>query len=188
MDFQEDIRQCLTVLKNGGVILYPTDTIWGLGCDATNPGAVEKIIRLKNRPAEKSFVVLVADERDVLKYTAAPDLAVFDFIGNQEKPVTVIYAHAIGIAENAVAEDGSVAIRIVQDAFCRALIRRFRKPIISTSVNLSGEKAARIFPEINPAILQAVDYAVRYRRTDTAAHAASMLIRWENGIPDIIRR
>lgn len=188
MDFQEDIRQCLEVLKKGGVILYPTDTIWGIGCDATNAEAVEKIIHIKKRPAEKSFVVLVADERDVLKYTATPDLAVFDFIQSQERPVTVVYEHAMGIAENAVADDGSVAIRIAGDKFCRTLIRRLRKPLISTSANISGQNAARIFPEIQPELRKAVDYTVHYRRDDFMMSQPSILLRWENGVPVFLRK
>ncbi|HXL56489.1 MAG TPA: Sua5/YciO/YrdC/YwlC family protein, partial [Chitinophagaceae bacterium] len=123
MSFGIDIEQCLEVLKQGGTILYPTDTIWGIGCDATNDLAVEKIIALKQRPSEKSFVVLAASERDILKYVAAPDLAVFDYLENTEKPTTVIYEHALGLAENAIAEDGSVAIRICRDEFCRHLIK-----------------------------------------------------------------
>src|SRR6476619_2888479 len=112
MNFDMDIEQCLKVLKQGGIILYPTDTIWGIGCDATNSLAAEKIIALKQRRSEKSFVVLVASERDVLQYVAAPDLAVFDYLKKAERPTTVIYEHALGLADNVIAEDGSVAIRI----------------------------------------------------------------------------
>src|SRR4051812_25327954 len=129
--FENDIEQCLSVLKNGGTILYPTDTIWGIGCDATNADAVEKIIALKERPDYKSFVVLVADEREVLQYTASPDLAVFDYLQQTNKPTTVIYEHALGLADNAIAADGSIAIRICRDEFCKHIIKRLRKPLIS---------------------------------------------------------
>ncbi len=187
MGYKNDIEKCLEVLENGGIILYPTDTIWGLGCDATNEVAVEKIIALKNRPAEKSFVVLVAEEKDILKYIASPDLAVFEYLQTQNRPVTVIYKQAIGLAENTVAKDGSVAIRICKDEFCKKLIKRFRKPILSTSANFSGENAPAFYSEINDVIINGVNYAVQYRRNDSKAGQASMIIQWDNGIVKVIR-
>src|SRR5277367_5856619 len=137
--FVDDAENAVNVLRQGGTILYPTDTIWGIGCDATNALAVEKIITLKLRPQQKSFVVLTASEKDILQYTASPDLAVFDYLQTVTKPTTVIYEHALGLAENVINEDGSVAIRICSDEFCRYIIKRFRKPIVSTSANISGE-------------------------------------------------
>ncbi len=187
MDYKNDVEKCLEVLNNGGIILYPTDTIWGLGCDATNEKAVEKIVELKKRPAEKSFVVLVADEKDVLQYTASPDIAIFDYLETQNKPVTVIYEQALGIADNAIAKDGSIAIRICIEPFCKALIKRFRKPILSTSANFSGKIAPSIFPEIDDTIIRGVNYAVHYRRTDLKPAQASKIIRWNNGELIVIR-
>lgn len=187
MEYKYDLENCLEVLKNGGIILYPTDTIWGLGCDATNQTAVEKVIQLKKRPSEKSFVVLVAEEKDILKYTAAPDLAIFDYLQMQNRPVTVIYKQAIGIADNAIANDGSVAMRICKDIFCKALIKRFRKPILSTSANFSGENAPALFQEIKEEIINGVDYAVEYRRADVEVHQASKIIQWERGEVKVIR-
>ncbi|MBU3743484.1 MAG: Sua5/YciO/YrdC/YwlC family protein, partial [Sediminibacterium sp.] len=134
--FQYDLDQCLQVLTAGGIILYPTDTIWGIGCDATNEAAVEKIYQLKQRKDHKAMIVLVAEERDILQYVAMPDLQVFDYIKGVHRPTTVIYDHAVGLAENLLAEDGSVGIRICDDLFCRHLIKRFRKPIVSTSANM----------------------------------------------------
>ncbi|HEX6916165.1 MAG TPA: L-threonylcarbamoyladenylate synthase [Chitinophagaceae bacterium] len=177
-DFSNDIEQCLRVLKSGGVILYPTDTIWGIGCDATDENAVERVMEIKRRPQNKSFVVLVADENDVLKYTAGPDLEVFNYLEKTERPTTVVYDHAIGIAGNALAADGSVAIRIVRDPFCRQLIRRFRKPLLSTSANLSGEPSPANFGAISAEIIQNVDYVVEHRRNDTAAALPSSIIKW----------
>src|SRR6476660_4578825 len=165
-NFELDIEQCLKVLKEGGTILYPTDTIWGIGCDATNSLAAEKIIALKQRPSEKSFVVLVASERDVLQYVAGPDLAIFDYLEKAEKPITVIYEHALGLADNVIAEDGSVALRICRDEFCKHLIKRFRKPIVSTSANLSGEPSPASFKEINDVIIHGADYVVQYRQNE----------------------
>ncbi len=177
-DFSNDIEQCLSVLKNGGTILYPTDTIWGIGCDATNAAAVEKVIEVKHRPQNKSFVVLVTDENDILKYTAAPDLEVFNYLNQTTKPTTVIYEHAIGLADNAIAEDGSVAIRIVKDEFCRQLIKRFRKPILSTSANVSGQPAPAFFANISPEILENVDFVVEHRRNDTTPAEPSSIVKW----------
>jgi len=186
-DFSNDIEQCLKVLQHGGIVLYPTDTIWGIGCDATNAAAVEKIISLKQRPAVKSFVVLVASERDILQYTAAPDLAVFDYLRTTIKPTTVIYEHALGLAENVLADDGSVGIRICSDEFCKHLIRRFRKPIVSTSANISGEISPVNFSAINKTIVDGVDYAVHYRREEKTEAVASSIIQWRNGEAVIIR-
>src|ERR1700755_1211461 len=132
IDFLADVQQCLDVLQKGGIILYPTDTIWGLGCDATNPAAVEKIYTIKERPANKSMIVLVADERDLLRYVSGLDLQVFDYLGKMKKPTTVIYEGAIGLADNVINGDGSVAIRIVKEPFCKHLIKRFPHPILPT--------------------------------------------------------
>jgi L-threonylcarbamoyladenylate synthase len=187
-DFSNDIEQCLAILKNGGTIVYPTDTIWGIGCDATNAAAVEKVIQIKDRPQKKSFVVLVADENDILKYTASPDLEVFSYLEKTTRPTTVIYEHAIGLADNVIAADGSIAIRIVKDEFCRHLIKRFRKPLLSTSANLSGEAAPADFTEISPKIIESVDFVVEHRRNDTTPAQPSSIIKWgERGKFTIIR-
>ncbi len=186
-DFANDLDACLDVLKKGGIILYPTDTVWGLGCDATNVEAVEKIINLKRRPAHKSFVTLLADERDLIQYVAAPDLSVFDYLDKQDRPTTVIYEHALGLADNVLADDGSVAIRICKDDFCKKIVKRLRKPIVSTSANLSGEPSPAIFSEINPIIVEGVDYAVQYRRNDESRSLPSKIIKWENGKVTILR-
>jgi len=185
--FEDDIEQCLNVLQEGGLILYPTDTIWGIGCDATNAAAVEKIYRLKNRSDQKSMIVLVPGEREILQYVAGPDLELFDYLETVTKPTTVIYAGAIGLADNLVAADGSIAIRICKDEFCRHLLRRFRKPIVSTSANLSGEAAPQNFNAISPAIRNGVDYTVHHRREETGPATASAIIRWENGQVTVIR-
>lgn len=187
MIFEKDIENCLEVLKTGGTILYPTDTIWGIGCDATNATAVEKIIELKQRPLQKSFVVLVADEREILKYVASPDLAVLDYLDKTQKPTTVIYEHALGLAENVLAEDGSVAIRICKDEFCKHLIKRFRKPIVSTSANLSGKAAPALFKDVDEALITGVDYVVQYRQDEDLKAVPSSIIKWQNGNVIIIR-
>ena len=187
MEFEKDIGQCLQVLKNGGLILYPTDTVWGIGCDATNEKAVGKIYALKKRTDEKAMIVLVADERDVLQYTAAPDLAVFEYLQQTKKPTTVIYEGAIGLAANLVAKDGSIAIRICEDPFCKQLIKRFRKPIVSTSANISGGTVAGSFSDILTEIKKGADYIVRYRQDDTTLQSPSSIIKWMNGKLEVIR-
>ena len=187
MDFTTDVENCLSVLQAGGLILYPTDTVWGIGCDATNPAAVQKIYELKKRPAEKSMIVLLADQRDLLQYVASPDLAVLDYLDATTKPTTVIYDGAIGLADNLVNKDGSIAIRIVQETFCKHLIKRFRKPIVSTSANISNEPAPRTFAEIPETIQQQVDYVVQYRQNDATIAAPSAVVRWERGQVTVIR-
>ncbi|MFC0773301.1 L-threonylcarbamoyladenylate synthase [Terrimonas alba] len=187
MDFEKDIEQCLTVLKNGGTILYPTDTVWGIGCDATNAAAVEKIYQIKKRPDSKAMIVLVADEREVLKHVASVDLQVFDYLQKNKKPTTVIYEHAIGLADNLLAKDGSIGIRICNEAFCRHLIKRFRKPIVSTSANISGDATPKFFAAINDEIKKMVDYVVSYRQNDQTIANPSSVIKWNNGTISVIR-
>lgn len=178
MDFQPDIETCLQVLQSGGIILYPTDTIWGIGCDATNAAAVSKIYALKQREETKSLIILMADEREVLKYTSQPDLRVFDFLKQQQKPTTVIYEGPMGLAPNLSGSDNTIAIRLVQEPFCRHLIKRLRRPIVSTSANISGQPAPAHFGEVAPAILSGVDYAVQYRREDRSPAQPSAIIKW----------
>jgi len=187
VEFEKDIEQCLHILKNGGLILYPTDTIWGIGCDATNPVAVEKIYRLKQRPDNKAMIVLVADEKDVMKHVAAPDLRVFDYLEKVNKPTTVIYDGALGLAENLTGKEGSIAIRICKDTFCRQLIKRFRKPLVSTSANISGGPVAKTFAEVTDEIKQGVQYIVSYRQDDHTIAEPSSLIKWNHGAVEVLR-
>lgn len=188
MDFSHDVDHCLKVLQDGGLILYPTDTIWGIGCDATNATAVDRIFNLKQRPEAKSMIILLADEKELMQYVAHIDLQVFDHLAKVKKPTTVIYDGAIGLADNVINADGTVAIRIVKDPFCKHLIKRFRKPIVSTSANLSGDPSPAFFNEITPAIWQGVDYIVHYRQKDTTPHAPSAIIKWnKDGSMTVIR-
>ncbi|MEJ7736724.1 MAG: L-threonylcarbamoyladenylate synthase [Chitinophagaceae bacterium] len=177
-DFLSDVESCLDVLKSGGIILYPTDTVWGLGCDATNPKAVEKIYLLKQRSAGKNMNVLLADERDILKYTVQPDLRVFEYLKKVQKPTTIIYQGAIGLADNLIQTDGTIGIRVVNEPFCKHLIKRFRKPVVSTSANLSGQPAPGMFNEIAAVIKDGADYIVQYRQDDNTVAAPSSVIKW----------
>ncbi|ANE53080.1 L-threonylcarbamoyladenylate synthase [Flavisolibacter tropicus] len=186
--FEDDIKRAIDVMQRGGVILYPTDTIWGLGCDATNEQAIKRIYEIKQRDDSKSLIVLMAEEKDVLQYVAAPDLAVFDFLEEQERPTTIVYEHAVGLPHNLVATDGSIGIRLTQDLFCRHLIKRFKKPIVSTSANISGEPSPQTFGDISPAIKEQVDYIVSWRQDDVAPALPSQIIKWNNDGTRIVIR
>ena len=186
--FETEVEKALEILRAGGVILYPTDTIWGIGCDATNEKAVHLIYEIKKREDSKSMIILVADERDVLQYVAAPDPEVFDFIEEQTRPVTIIFEHALGLPDNLVAEDGSIAVRIVRDEFCRHLIKRLRKPIVSTSANISGQTSPKNFSEVSEEIKTVVGHIVKWRQDDTTLAQPSQIIKWNNdGTRTVIR-
>lgn len=185
--FEEEVEKALAVLRSGGIILYPTDTVWGIGCDATDEQAVRRIFEIKRRADSKSMIVLVAEERDVLQYVAAPDLSVFDFVQQQQRPTTVVFDHAIGLASNLVAADGSIAIRMVRDEFCRHLVKRLRKPLVSTSANISGAATAKTFGEISEEIKTGVDHVVQWRQDDDTPSLPSQIIRWRKGEPVFIR-
>lgn len=176
-DFNADVEACLEVLRQGGVILYPTDTVWGLGCDATNAEAVEMIRKLKQRPDTKGMIVLVADQRDLLEYVADPDPRIGDYLAAVTKPTTVIYNNAIGLAENVLAPDGSVGIRVVDDTFCKHLIKRLRVPLVSTSANFADMPAPNSYREISPDIIKGVDYVVKYRQEDDTEYLPSAVVK-----------
>jgi len=186
--YLNDIESCLKVLHSGGIILYPTDTIWGIGCDATNEIAVAKIYALKKRDEQKSLIILLAEKKDIIHYVTQPDFAVFNYLDTVEKPTTIIYDGAIALADNVINKDGTVAIRITKDAFCNHLIKRFKKPIVSTSANVAGYTSPINFFAIDDAIKNGVDYIVEHRQNDMISPAPSAIIKWNNnGIPTIIR-
>lgn len=154
----EDINKCIEVLKAGGIILYPTDTVWGLGCDATNEEAVKKIYALKQREDSKSMIVIVANDGMLQKHVQeVPELA-WDIIDLATKPTTIIYPGAKNLAKNVISSDGSIAIRVIKDGFCNQLVHKFNKPIVSTSANISNQPTPQNFQEISPEINQGVDY------------------------------
>lgn len=177
MLFDDDIKKCMSVLQNGGIILYPTDTVWGIGCDATNEKAVEKIFTIKKRNEEKSMIILVAEEKDILQFTNHPDPVIFDYIKGIHKPTTVIYQGAKNLAPNLVNKDGSVGIRIVKDVFCKELIKLFGKPIVSTSSNISGYPSPVFFEDIDIQIKSGVDYIVQHRQDDLTPSWPSTVIK-----------
>ncbi len=188
-DFIKDIENCLEVLSNGGLILYPTDTVWGIGCDATNADAVAKIYKLKERVDTKKMILLMATEKEVMQYATQLDLEVFDYLDAATKPTTVIYEGVIGLADNILGDDNSVAIRICGDGFCKHLIKRFQKPIVSTSANISGQPTPSFYSEIDKQILDGVDYIVNYGRADNTPKEPSAVIKWgKDGSPIFIRK
>jgi L-threonylcarbamoyladenylate synthase len=178
IDFQSDIDSCLKVLREGGTILYPTDTIWGIGCDASNTRAVEKIYALKNRSKSNGLIVLLAEIEDLKKYIPGFEPALNHLLETHEKPTTVIYPRAKFLAPNLMQADGSVAIRIVKEAFCKALIKLFEKPLVSTSANISGEPPPECFRQIAQSVIEGVDYVVRYRQTDTTSSKPSTILKY----------
>lgn len=177
---REEIQQSLSVLREGGLILYPTDTVWGIGCDASNPEAVKKVYDLKNRPDSKALITLVASEI-MLERTVIdmPDIA-WDLIDTAEKPLTIIYQEVKGLAHNAIAEDGSCAIRLPKDNFCQQLVQRLGKPLISTSANTSGTPTPQSFQDIEPSILSGVDYVVNLRQQEECKNTSSSIILLKN--------
>lgn len=187
-NFQDDIDKCLEVLHNGGLILYPTDSVWGIGCDATNEAAVAKIYQLKQREDAKKMIVLMTSEREVMQHVTQLDLALFNYLDAATKPTTVIYEGVIGLADNILGEDGSVAIRICNEPFCKHLIKRFQKPIVSTSANISGKATPSFYADVQKTIIEGVDYVVVYRQNDYAPKEPSSVIKWEKeGNVTIIR-
>jgi L-threonylcarbamoyladenylate synthase len=187
--FQKEIDNALRVLKEGGVILYPTDTIWGLGCDATNEEAVEKINRIKGRAADKSFIILLDTDSKLQSYVNdVPDVA-YDLIEYAEKPLTIVFSNAKNLASNVVNADGSVGIRIVKHEFCERLIQRFRKPITSTSANLSGAPSPRSFDDIDQVIKDEVDYIVGLEQEEPGNKLPSTIMKLNhNGQFSFIRK
>lgn len=187
-DYEEDLRQAVETLRKGGLILYPTDTVWGIGCDATNAEAVAKVFALKQRAEAKSMLVLVDSATRAQRYVKdIPDVA-YDMFEMADKPLTLILDNARGLADGLVAEDGSVGIRVTNEKFSHDLCYRFMKAVVSTSANISGHPAAAIYPEIEQEIIDGVDYVVRYRRNDTKKAKPSSIVKLKaNGEVTVIR-
>lgn len=179
MNYKKDIDSCIDILNKGGIILYPTDTIWGIGCDATNVKAVAKIYALKQREEKKSMIILLAEENEISFYAKTPSVIINDYLKKFTEPLTVIYPDAKSLAPNIIQEDCTIAIRIVRDTFCKELITAFGKPIVSTSANVSGEKSPAAFDAIDPKIKNGVDFIVKHRREDHVTSKPSRIIKWE---------
>ncbi len=193
MTREEDIRQAVETMRKGGVILYPTDTVWGIGCDATNAQAVKRVYEIKQRDDSKALICLVDSDARMQRYfRQVPDVAwqLIDSLKESDaKPTTLILDDAVNLAENLIAEDGSVGIRITNEPFSKELCFRFQKAIVSTSANISGEPAAQNYGDIDPRILEAVDYVCWSRRQEHKPHTPSSIIKLkENGEVTIIRK
>ena len=186
--YDEDIQACINVLQKGALILYPTDTVWGIGCDATNEAAVAKVFALKQRVDTKALIILVEEEQSILNHVQDAQLQVFDYIKGIHKPTTVIYQKAKNLAKNLIAADQSIAIRITKDPFCKTIIKQFGKPLVSTSANVSGYPTPLCFQDISLDIIEGVDYVVKHRQEDTELQQPSSIVKWnENGELIIIR-
>jgi L-threonylcarbamoyladenylate synthase len=177
----EDIKKACQVMAEGGVILYPTDTIWGLGCDATNPDAVRKVYEIKQRADSKAMLVLVDSAVKVDFYVDEVPSVAWDLIELADKPMTIIYSGARNLAQNLLAEDGSVGIRVTSEDFSRQLCQRFRKAIVSTSANISGQPSPANFSEISEEIKSLVDYVVTYRQNEMSRPKPSSIIKLDKG-------
>ncbi|REE82006.1 L-threonylcarbamoyladenylate synthase [Lutibacter oceani] len=185
--FTSEINKALKVLKNEQVILYPTDTVWGIGCDATSEVAVNTIFKIKNRSESKSLIILVDGIEMLQKYISKIPNTVIDLLNNTSNPTSIIYNNPVGLAKNVVASDNTVAIRIVQNEFCKQLISAFGKPIVSTSANVSGNSTPKCFKEIDKAILDSVDYIVNLQREEVNDKSSTILKVAENGEIIVIR-
>jgi len=188
MNPEDEINNALTILKKGGIILYPTDTVWGIGCDATNSEAVEKIFNLKKRNDKKSMICLVSDFKMLNEYVENVPEVAYDILKYAAKPTTIIYDEAIRVAENLIAEDNSLAIRVTKDKFCEKLIKKLRKPLVSTSANLSGSGAPKSYSEIDPLILQGVDYIVNLHRERKSGKPSAIIKLKNDGSVKVIRQ
>ncbi|MGS2761736.1 L-threonylcarbamoyladenylate synthase [Sinomicrobium sp. M5D2P9] len=185
---QDEINNAVSVLREGGLLLYPTDTVWGIGCDATNAEAVAKVYELKKRPDAKALICLVSDVPMLEKYI--PEIAdvIYDIIDLATRPTTIIYDNPVGIAPNLVAPDNTLAIRVASDTFCQRLIRKFGKPLVSTSANISGAPTPQSYAEISDEILKGVDYVVNLHRENKGGQPSSIIKISKDGVVKIIRK
>lgn len=189
MTQKEDIQNAVNVMKDGGVILYPTDTVWGIGCDATNSEAVAKVYNIKKRDDSKALICLVDSEARLQRYVRNVPEVAWQVMEYAVKPTTVILDNAVNLAPNLVADDGSIAMRVTHEAFSKELCYIFQKPIVSTSVNISGEPAAQNFRDIAPELIEAADYVCFSRRQEHKPHTPSSIIKIkEDGEVTIIRK
>lgn len=176
-EIEREVTKCLEVLKNKGVILYPTDTVWGIGCDATDEEAVQKIFGIKGRSEAKSMIALVNDDRMLYRYIKeVPEMA-WELMEYADKPLTIIYPEGKNLAKGIIADNGTVAIRMVKDEFCQRLMQKLGKPLVSTSANTSGKTAAQSFADIEPEILDAVDYVVNLRQNEAGRAVPSSIVQ-----------
>ena len=189
MTQEEDIRNAVKVLREGGIILYPTDTVWGIGCDATNAEAVARVYKIKHRNDSKALICLVDSDARLQRYVRNVPAVAWDLLDAATKPTTVILDGAVNLASNLIAEDGSIALRITKEPFSHELCYRFQKALVSTSANISGEPAAQNYKDIAQELLNSVDYVCWSRRQEHKPHTPSSIIRLKpDGEVTIIRK
>ena len=189
MTREQDIKNAVEVLRKGGVILYPTDTVWGIGCDATNAEAVARVYAIKQRDDSKAMICLVDSDVRLQRYVRNVPEVAWDLLEYATKPTTVILDNAVNLAPNLIAADGSIALRITQEPFSKQLCYRFQKPLVSTSANISGEPPAQNFCDISEQLLEAVDYVCWSRRQEHKPHTPSSIIKLtQDGVVTIIRK
>jgi len=186
-DITTEINNCITSLSKGGLILYPTDTVWGIGCDATNEEAVKKVFTLKNRVDSKALICLVSNDAMLERHVEKVPEVAYDILDLAIKPTTIIYDNPKGVAKNVIAQDNTLAIRVASDKFCKNLINKFRKPIISTSANLTGDNNPNSFGQINPIIVKGVDYVVNLQHDKKNGPPSSIIKLSNNGTVKVIR-
>ncbi len=188
LEMNQSIEKTVEILKKGGIILYPTDTIWGIGCDATNHKAVQKIYEIKKREEKKAMVILLDSANKINNFVKkVPDLAL-DLIESAKKPTTIIYENAYNLPSSLIGTDNSIAVRITNEPFSKKICEMLGKPIVSTSANISGEKFPENYSQISEQIISKVDYVVRYRRDDNSVNTPSQIIKLENNNIKIIRK
>ncbi|MDR9400943.1 MAG: L-threonylcarbamoyladenylate synthase [Psychroflexus sp.] len=184
----KEINECLSALKKGQTIVYPTDTVWGIGCDATNASAVDKVFDMKNRPPKKAMICLVANFKMLQEYVEEVPEVAFEILKNTEKPTTIVYEKPIRIAENLINEDDTIGIRVVNHAFCRKLIQKFRRPIVSTSANISGQTTPKTFNEISEDILSKAGYVVNLHRNKMNTRPSTVIKVMNDARVEVIRK
>lgn len=187
-DYKTEMQNCLETLKRGGLILYPTDTVWGIGCDATNADAVDKVYALKKRHESQALICLVSDYKMLNQFVEDVPEVAYDILKYADKPTTIIYDDPIRVAENLIADDNSLAIRVSKDKFSNELVKRFRKPIVSTSANISGEKTPQTYAQISPEILKGVDYVVNLQRSKQSGKPSAIIKLTNDGKVTVIRK
>ena len=183
----KEINKAISVLKDGGLILYPTDTVWGIGCDATNTEAVQKIYKLKQREDSKALICLVANDFMLERHIDKVPEVAYDLIDLATKPITIIYDQPKGIAKNLVADDNTLGIRVATDQFCQYLINKYKKPLVSTSANISGQPTPKNFTEISNAIIKGVDYVVNLEQNNTTSTPSTIIKLGNDGTVKVIR-
>ncbi len=183
----QEINNCNKVLQEGGLILYPTDTVWGIGCDATNPEAVQKVYTLKKRKDSKALICLVAHQAMLERHVKEVPEVAYDIIDLATKPTTIVFDEPVGVAKNLIADDNTLAIRVASDKFCQYLINKFGKPIVSTSANISGQPTPKHFKDIQPEILKGVDYVVNLPDVNNDPSPSSIIKLANDGQVKVIR-